>query len=117
MLSQRESAVIRHPFPQKENDPQKISSVECACFLPCETEVIALGCNQSQLRIFSRKHETDEFDSCICEGWLPKTSLTSLRVLPADDAADLSRSDSVRHVCHDCSLGFDFAYLFSNLTF
>ena len=79
----------------------RITSVECACFLPCETEVIALGCrlqnNRNQLCIFSRdpRDPADANPFCFCVQDLP--SLTSLRLLPADDAADLSRSDSVRH--------------------
>jgi hypothetical protein len=87
--------------------------------LPCETEVIALGCrlqnNQNQLCIFARDRDHERFAFADVQDPLP--SLTSLRLLPADDAADLSRSDSVRHACCDCNLGFNFARLFFIVTF
>lgn len=98
---------------------RRITSVECACFLPCETEVIALGCrlqnNQNQLCIFARDRDHERFAFADVQDPLP--SLTSLRLLPADDAADLSRSDSVRHACCDCNLEFNFARLFFIVTF
>jgi hypothetical protein len=77
------------------------TTVECACFLPSqETEaMIALGCSfipgnhepvQSQLYIYSSDRNFYRAD---VQGTLPV--FLSLNLLPADDAADNSRTDTV----------------------